>query len=100
MSSYTPPAEKLRLASDANTSLGRVVGEVDVDVLIPYEIQKLFGSLSESQRLTQTGLALLARALQKSQAHRPAGNCDVVNDCAKQLGVSTGEVIRMMDTAV
>ena len=71
MSSYTPPTEIQRLASDANTSLGRVVGEVDVDVLIPYEIQKLFGSLSETQRLTQTGLALLARLCRRVKRIAP-----------------------------
>ena len=49
----------MRLASDANALLGRVVGELDVDVLMPYEREVLFRSLSETQRFAQTALALV-----------------------------------------
>ena len=99
MSLYTPPAELMKLTADAGTSLGRVVGELDVSILTPYESDVLFRSFGEIQRLVHTAVALLARGMQKSQAHRPAGNCDVVNDCAKQLGASVGDVSRMIETA-
>ena len=99
MSSYTPPAELMRLAADASASLGRVVGELDVSILTPYESAVLLRSFGEIQRFAHTGLARLAWGMQKNQAHRAAGKCDVVNDCANQLGVSVGEVSRMIETA-
>ena len=74
MSLYTPPAELMKLTADAGTSLGRVVGELDVSILTPYESDVLFRSFGEIQRLVHTAVALLARGMQKSQAHRPAGN--------------------------
>ena len=99
MSSYIAPPAAVSAAGDIDHALAGLIANSDLEVFAPYEVDELLRSCATMQNRLEAWVASQLLRLARTQEHRLAGRSDVTNRCARVLGITPSEAVRIIHTA-